>query len=294
MKERTSLPYFLVVPTFILVMLFIAYPIFEMFRLSFTDLFLLLPGTGKFVGLETFVSVFRDPIFPLVLKNTFIWMAFGVGLSMSIGMAIGYYLSFDFKINRILRAMILIPWIFPSVVSASTWQWMLNKEFGVINDILVKVGFIKEGIAWLGDPRLAIYALTFVLVWKNVPLVSLLLSAAIQGVSISLLEAATIDGASGWQKFWRIILPMISYTSLILTIVVLIWTIQQFVIIWVTTQGGPIDATHILPTYIYQMAFNNYRFGSAAALSVINILILISISFVYLWLFKRAGKKGVF
>lgn len=294
MKERTSLPYFLVVPTFILVMLLIAYPIFEVIRLSFTNLFLLRPGTGKFVGLRTFVSVFKDPVFPLVLKNTFIWIALGAVLSMGIGMAIGYYLSFDFKINRILRAVILIPWILPSVVSASVWQWMLNAQFGVINDILKKIGLIKEGIPWLGDPKLAIYALTFVLVWKNVPLIALLLSAAIQGVPISLLEAATIDGASGWQKFWRIVLPIISYTFLILTIVVLIWIIQQFVIIWVTTQGGPVNATHILPTYIYQMAFNNYRFGQAAALSVINILILISISFVYLWLFRRTSKKEVY
>ncbi len=290
MKEKTSLPYFLVLPTFILVMLFIAYPIFDVFRLSFTNLFLLRPGMEKFVGLKTFIMVFRDPVFLLVLKNTFIWMTLGAVLSMSIGMAIGYYLSFDFKINRILRAVILIPWILPSVVSATTWQWMLNAQFGIINDILKKIGFIKESIPWLGDPKFAIYALTFVLVWKNVPLIALLLSAAIQGVSISLLEAATIDGASGWQKFWRIILPIINYTFLILTIVVLIWIIQEFVIIWVTTQGGPVDATHILPTYIYQMAFNNYRFGRAAALSVINILILISVSFVYLWLFKKTNR----
>ena len=217
-KVRNYLPYFLVIPTFTVVMLLIAYPIFDVFRLSFTNLFLLRPGTGKFVGLNTFVSVLKDPVFLLVLKNTFIWIVLGAVLSMSIGIAIGYYLSFNFKINRFLRAVILIPWILPSVVSASTWQWMLNAQFGVINDLLKKLGLIEEGIGWLGDPRLAIYALTFILVWKNIPLISLLLSAAIQSVPISLLEAATIDGASGWQKFWRIIFPIISYTFLILTL----------------------------------------------------------------------------
>jgi len=129
------------------------------------------------------------------------------------------------------------------------------------------------------------------MVWKNVPMLSILLSAAFQGVPTELLEAATIDGASEWQKFRRISLPTVSYTLLILMVIVSIWNIQQFVIIWITTRGGPINSTHILPTYIYEMAFTNFRFGQAAALSVITIIILMGISVVYLMLFRRTAKK---
>lgn len=290
MTKRLKLPYFLILPTYIVVIFLVAYPIFDVFKMSFTDLFLLLPGTDKFVGFRTYAIVFRDPVFHLVVRNTILWMSLATFFSIGIGIAVGYYLSFDWKINKILRAVILLPWIMPPVISASIWQWMMHSDFGVVNDILKRIGIIKEGVAWLGEPRSALYVLIFILVWKNVPMLSILLSAAFQGVPQELLEAATIDGASGCQKFRRIAIPMVSYTLLILMVIVSIWNIQQFVIIWITTRGGPINATHILPTYIYEMAFNNFRFGRAAVLSVITILFLMAISYVYLALFRKANR----
>ena len=207
--------------------------------------------------------------------------------SMILGMAIGYYINFNWRINRFLRAAIIIPWILPPVISAAIWQWMMNSKFGVINDLLVRVGFIESGISWLGEPKLALGALVNILVWKNVPLVSLMLSAAYQTVPDELMQAGKIDGANGWQRYWKITFPSIRQTFLIMIIVVSIWCFQQFVIIWVTTQGGPIGSTHILPTYIYEMFFKNYRYGRASALSVFNILLLLGISFVYLRLFRE-------
>ncbi len=290
MVKKLRLPYLLIAPTFIIVAVLVAYPIFDVIRLSFTDLLLLRPGTGKFVGLKTFTRTFADPVFPLVIRNTFLWMALATLFSIGIGLGVGYYLSFDWRINRLLRAVILLPWILPPVISASIWQWMVHSDFGVINDVLIKLRILTEGFAWLGEPKIALYVLIGVMVWKNVPMLSILLSAAFQGVPAELLEAATIDGASDWQKFRRISLPTISYTLLILMVIVSIWNIQQFVIIWITTRGGPINSTHILPTYIYEMAFTNFRFGQAAALSVITILILMGISVIYLLLFRRTGK----
>jgi len=290
MAKKLRFPYLLILPTFVIVAVLVAYPIFDVIRLSFTDLLLLRPGSGKFVGFKTFNKTLMDPVFPLVIRNTAVWMALATLFSIVIGLAVGYYLSFDWRINRFLRAVILVPWILPPVISASIWQWMVHPDFGVINDILIKLRVLTEGYAWLGDPKVALYVLILVMVWKNVPMVSILLSAAFQGVPAELLEAATIDGASEWQKFRRISLPAISYTLLILMVIVSIWNIQQFVIIWITTMGGPINSTHILPTYIYEMAFTNFRFGRAAALSVITIMILMVISVIYLILFRKAGK----
>jgi len=291
MTLKIKLPYILILPTYIIVVVLVAYPIFDVIRLSFTDLLLLRPGTGKFVGLKTYIQTFTDPVFPLVIRNTILWMALATVLSIGVGLVVGYFLSFDWRINRLLRAVILIPWILPPVISASIWKWMVHSDFGVVNDMLIRLRILTSGVAWLGEPRVALYVLILVMVWKNVPMLSILLSAAFQGVPNELLEAATIDGASGWQKFRRISLPTVSYTLLILMVIVSIWNIQQFVIIWITTRGGPINYTHILPTYIYEMAFTNFRFGQAAALSVITIIILMGISVVYLMLFRRTAKK---
>ncbi len=291
MTKKIKLPYILILPTYIIVVVLVAYPIFDVIRLSFTDLLLLRPGTGKFVGLKTYIQTFTDPVFPLVIRNTILWMALATVLSIGVGLVVGYFLSFDWRINRLLRAVILIPWILPPVISASIWKWMVHSDFGVVNDMLIRLRILTSGVAWLGEPRVALYVLILVMVWKNVPMLSILLSAAFQGVPNELLEAATIDGASGWQKFRRISLPTVSYTLLILMVIVSIWNIQQFVIIWITTRGGPINYTHILPTYIYEMAFTNFRFGQAAALSVITIIILMGISVVYLMLFRRTAKK---
>lgn len=286
MKKR-HYPYVLVLPAFILVMLFLAYPLFEVFRVSFTDTFLLRPTSGGFVGLKTYYKVLSDEEFPAVFLRTLFWMGIGTSFSMIFGLAIGYFLSFDWTVNRILRAVIIIPWIIPPVVSANTWGWMMHGRFGVINDILMKLGLIDEGIAFLGEPKIALFALSQILVWKNVPIVAILLSAAFQGVPQSLIEAARIDGANGWQIFTKILFPAIRHTFLVVIVMVSIWCIQQFVIIWVTTQGGPVNASHILPTYIYETAFINYRFGEAGVLSVINILFLVAISGVYLKIFKQ-------
>ncbi len=291
MTHKLKLPYLLILPTYIVVVVLVAYPIFDVIRLSFTDLLLLRPGTGKFVGLKTYIQTFTDPVFPLVIRNTILWMALATVLSIGVGLAVGYFLSFDWRINRLLRAVILLPWILPPVISASIWQWMVHPDFGVVNDMLIRLRILTSGVAWLGEPRIALFVLILVMVWKNVPMLSILLSAAFQGVPTELLEAATIDGASEWQKFRRISLPTVSYTLLILMVIVSIWNIQQFVIIWITTRGGPINSTHILPTYIYEMAFTNFRFGQAAALSVITIIILMGISVVYLMLFRRTAKK---
>ena len=291
MTQKVKLPYILILPTYIVVVILVAYPIFDVIRLSFTDLLLLRPGTGKFVGLKTFFQTFTDPVFPLVIRNTILWMVLATVLSIGVGLAVGYFLSFDWRINRVLRAVILLPWILPPVISASIWQWMVHSDFGVVNDMLIRLRILTSGVAWLGEPRIALFVLILVMVWKNVPMLSILLSAAFQGVPTELLEAATIDGASEWQKFRRISLPTVSYTLLILMVIVSIWNIQQFVIIWITTRGGPINSTHILPTYIYEMAFTNFRFGQAAALSVITIIILMGISVVYLMLFRRTAKK---
>jgi multiple sugar transport system permease protein len=268
-------------------MAFIAYPLIEIVRISFTGWHFLKPGSDTFVGFDTYAQVLSDPLFLRIMGNTVLWMIMGTAFSLVLGMAIGYFLSFEWRINRFLRAVIIIPWILPPVVSATIWKWMMHGKFGVINDILMRMHIIDQGIPWLGQISTAFFAVNMVLVWKNVPLVALLLSAAFQGVPVELVEAGTIDGANAWTRFWRIIFPGIKTTFLVVAIIVSIWCIQQFVIIWMTTQGGPVNATHILPTYIFEMFTQSYHFGKLGVLSIVNLLILIGITLVYLRIFRK-------
>jgi multiple sugar transport system permease protein len=287
------LPYWLVAPTLLIVVAFIIYPVIETFRLSFTDTNLLLAARipPKFVGFATYGKALSDPLLPTVLKNTVIWVFVGTLLTLLIGVAIGYYLSFDWKINRLLRAGLLIPWIIPSVVIAAAWKWMYNDQLGVINDILKRLGVIHEGIPFLGLPQWVIFPLTFVVAWRAAPLTAMVVSAAIQGVPTSLLEAATIDGANGWQKFRYIVLPFLAFLLTVITLLTMIGITNDLVFVYSMTLGGPAHASEIMATYIYQVGFDFWRFGQAAALSVLNFGFLLILSIAYLYLFRRTWQR---
>ncbi len=288
-KRIGLLPYWLVAPTLLIVFAFIIYPVYETFRLSLTNTNLILAKRipPKFVGLQTFGLALNDPLLPLVLKNTAIWIVAGTLMTVLIGVLIGYYLSLDVRINRLLRAGLLIPWIIPSVVIAAAWKWMYNDQLGVINDALERLGVIHSGIPFLGLPQWVIYSLTFVIAWRAAPLTAIVVSAAIQGVPTTLLEAATIDGANGWQKFRYIVLPFLAFLLTVITLLTMIGITNDLVFVYSMTLGGPTHASEIMSTYIYQIGFDDWRFGQAAALSVLNFAFLLVLSLAYLFLFRK-------
>jgi multiple sugar transport system permease protein len=288
MKIRKSdlFGYALVAPAMLLVIGLVIYPVGEVVRLSFTNTSL-LAGRSDFVGLQSYQRIMADPLFDTVVRNTAQWVFLGTALTMLLGLSIGYFLSFNYRINRLLRASILIPWLLPAVVSVAAWRWMYSAEEGVINDILKRVGLIERGIPWLGDPSLVIYALIVVAVWRLLPFGALVISAAVQGIPNSYLEAATIDGANGWQKFRHIVLPELMYPLTVIGILALIWNMNDLITVWGSTQGGPADASQILSTWIYSVGFNSFRFGLSSALSVINFSLLLLASIAYLLVLRR-------
>jgi multiple sugar transport system permease protein len=279
----------LVLPAMALVLGFIVYPVGEVIRLSFTNTNL-LTRRNDFVGFESFQRVLDDPLMAQVIRNTALWVVVGTVAAVVLGLGVGYFISFDFKINRLLRSSILIPWILPVVVAVAAWRWMYHAEMGVINDLLKKTGLIEKGIAWLGEPSLVIYALSTIAVWRHLPFAALVISAAIQGIPTGLLEAATIDGANGWQKFRYIVLPQLAYPLTFLGIMNLIWNMNDLTTVWGSTRGGPANASEILSTFIYSMGFNSFRFGLSSALSVINFTILLSLSLIYLFVLRSTWR----
>jgi multiple sugar transport system permease protein len=286
LRKQDLLGYALVAPAMLLVLGFVLYPVASVVRLSFTNTSL-LAGRSDFVGLQSYQRIIDDPLFDTVVRNTAEWVFLGTLLTVLLGLGIGYFLSFNYRVNRLLRASILIPWLLPAVVSVAAWRWMYSLEEGVINDLLKRTGLIERGIPWLGDPSLVMYALIVVAVWRLLPFGSLVISAAVQGIPNSYLEAATIDGANGWQKFRYIVLPELIYSLTVIGILALIWNMNDLITVWGSTQGGPADASQILSTWIYSVGFNSFRFGLSSALSVINFVLLLAASIVYLMMLQR-------
>jgi multiple sugar transport system permease protein len=289
LRSQDWFGYALVFPAMAMVLAFIIYPVAEVIRLSFTNTSL-LTRRSDFVGLESYQRILSDPLIGQVIQNTAIWVFANTAFTLLIGLAVGYFLSFNFVINRLLRASILIPWVLPGVVAVAAWQWMYHAELGVINDLLKKAGLIHEGVAWLGTPGLVIYALVVVAVWRHLPFAALVVSAAVQAIPSSLLEAATIDGANAWQRFRHVVLPALSYTLTIIGILTLIWSMNDLVTVWGSTRGGPANASEILSTYIYQVGFTSFRFGLSSALSVINFGLLLAASISYLIVLRQTWK----
>src|SRR5919199_135536 len=291
LKKHDLFGYALVTPAMLLVLGLVMYPVVEVVRLSFTNTSL-LAGRSDFVGLQSYQRVLADPLIGRVLTNTATWVFLGTALTLFLGLCVGYFLSFNYRINRLLRASILIPWILPAVVSVASWRWMYSAEEGILNDVLKRIGLIQRGIPWLGDPSLVMYALVVIAVWRHLPFASLVVSAAVQGIPASFIEAATIDGANGWQKFRYIVLPELAYPLTVIGIMSLIWNMNDLITVWGSTQGGPADASQILSTYIYSVGFNSFRFGLSSALSVINFILLLAASLTYLLVLRRTWGVG--
>ena len=289
LRRQDVFGYALILPAMLCVLSFIVYPVGDVIRLSFTNTSL-LAHKSDFVWFESYDRVLSDPLIGLVLKNTAIWVFLTSTLVIIIGLAVGYFISFDFRINRALRSGILVPWILPAIVSIAAWKWMYHAEMGVLNDLLKKAGLITKGVTWLGDPSLVIYALVVISVWRHLPFAALVISAAVQSIPNTILEAATIDGANGWDKFRLVVMPHLGYTITVIGVLQLIWNMNDLLTVWGSTKGGPANASEILSTFIYQQGFMSFRFGVSSALSVINFLVILCASLAYLLLLKSTWR----
>jgi len=232
--------------------------------------------------LKNYISTITDPLFLTVNLNTLIWVVSCVVLQLFFAGIIALLLNVDFKGNTIFRIIILVfPWATPDVVAAVAWKWMYNDMYGVLNDVLCKLGILKAYLPWLGDIGLAKVAVIIANVWKGFAVSSMIYLAGLKTIPRQLYEAAEIDGASVWKKLLWITFP--SMRPLILTTVLLtvMWTFNYFPLIYIMTGGGPSNATDTVVTYSYRQAFWLLDFGKAASLSTVAFLILLVIAIVY-------------
>ncbi|MEI7713300.1 MAG: sugar ABC transporter permease [Rhodospirillales bacterium] len=235
---------------------------------------------GQFVGLANFVADFHDPVFWQVAINTFVYTFFATILKMVGGLALALTMNQDFRFKNTIRALMLLPFIVPTVLSTIAWMWMLDPAFSVVNWLLKYTGLADPGPSWLGNPALAMTSLIIVNVWRGLPFYAITLLAGLQTISPDLYEAATIDGAGTWARFRYVTLPLLKPVIFIVTMFSVIFTFADFQLVYVLTRGGPANATHLFATYAFDIAMGGGQLGMGAsvALAMLPPLALIIIA----------------
>lgn len=223
---------------------------------------------GEFIGLDNFVHAWHDPVFRLVVINTIVYTVATTILKMVGGLGLALVMNQNFRFRNLTRALLLLPFIVPTVLSTIAWQWILDPAFSVINWALVYTGLANPGPSWLGNPDLAMFSLIIVNTWRGLPFYAITLLAGLQTISPELYEAATIDGASTWQRFRHVTLPLLKPVIFIVTMFSVIFTFADFQLIYVLTRGGPANATHVFATYAFDIAMGAGQFGQGAAIAL--------------------------
>lgn len=286
-------PYALLLPALMVLALFFAGPALYNIFLSFQRVSLFELGSGgEWVGLDNFVTLARSNFTWIALKNTTFWLtAVTVVLRLILGLGLALLLNAAvlsrWRLSGLARTLVLIPWITPQVVAVAAWSWLLEPRYGAINQLLVGAGIIESGIPFLSQTSTVWWAIVTIVVWRELPFVVISLLAGLQSIPLNLQEAARIDGASEWGVFRHVTLPLLRPVIVVVALLTTIWTFNNFVYVWLTTQGGPGNYTQVLATQEYIIAFTDFNFGLGAAVGVLMSAIMLVFSLVYFYVIFR-------
>lgn len=286
MKSSRRIAFLFLLPSFIFVSLFSIFPIIESFRLSFYRLILTLPWLGqKTVGWENYVDLWNDPVAIQSLNTTLLFIGVTIPLELLFGLGIALVLNDNFRGRGLLRAVVLVPWAIPTVVSSQMWRFIFNDRYGLVNFVLFGSDASRY-LAPLADPTSALIAIMAAEIWKTTPFAALIILAGLQAIPDDLYEAASVDGATAWQKFRHVTLPMIKPALLLALLFRTIDGLRVFDLVFVMTQGGPADATNVLQFYGYKKTFAEGMVGYGSAIAVVVFFLSLALSLAYLRMLK--------
>ncbi|MFJ9915074.1 carbohydrate ABC transporter permease [Actinacidiphila glaucinigra] len=276
-------------PVTVYLALFYAYPLYRNLDLSLRDYTVrsFVQGDAPFTGLANYRKVFDDPVFAPALLHTAVFTGVCLVFQYAIGLALAVFFNQNFRLSATLRALFLVPWLLPLIVSSSTWSWMLNSDSGVVNAVLQAVGI--GPVHWLTSPSWSLISVIIANIWIGVPFNLVVLYSGLQSIPGSLHEAAALDGANAWQRFWRITFPLLRPVSAITLLLGLVYTLKVFDIIWIMTKGGPADSSTTFATWSYQLGFGNLlpAFGPGAAVGNLLVVAALVFGLIYVRVHRR-------
>lgn len=276
MKQKQKWGRLFVLPACLIIFCFVVYPLVYTFYLSFTDYNFAFDLEPTFVGLQNYIDMFKDKLFLEALSNTLLLSAISFVLMMVISLGLALLLYKKTRHSWFYRTSIFMPIVVPASLVCLLFSWMLGNNFGIVNKFLMNIGLPKLVTGWLTQPDTAKGAVVVVSLWNKVGFCTILFLSGLQGISKDILEAADLDGATGFKKLFHIILPSLSETFVVVGIWAILQTLKLFVTPMVLTSGGPANATQVLYMYIYKTAFLNYDMGYAAAMSfVFSIIVMV-------------------
>jgi len=280
-KKEAMVAVLLALPATLIILGVVLQPILTTFYLSF---FKTAAGrtTGPFVGLGHYASLLTDSVFWASVGRTAYFTVVSVGVELIMGIAIAMLIHARPRGWRILRASLIIPWAVPTVVSGAMWRWIYNSDYGALNGLLLQLGLISHPVPWLIEPWRAMNLVILADVWHSVPFVALVMQAALASLPVDIDEAAVVDGATAWQRFWRIRLPLLRPASLVALIIRSVEAFRVFDILYVITQGGPAFGTVTISYLTYLETFTYGNLGRGAALSFLISLFTLGVALVYI------------
>jgi len=290
-NNRNALGLLFMLPAAVLLLLFLTYPLGLGFWLGFTDA--KVGRTGVWVGLENYEFLWGDAVTRLALFNTLFYTFVASVIKFGLGLWLALLLNRNIRFKTFFRAVILLPYIVPTALSAIAFWWIFDAQFSIISWMLVKLGLIDKYIDFLGDPWNARLSVIGANIWRGVPFVAITLLAGLQTISPSYYEASAIDGATRWQQFRHVTLPLLTPIIAVVMTFSVLFTFTDFQLIYVITRGGPLNATHLMATLSFQRAISGGALGEGAAISIAMVpFLLAAIMFSYFGLQRRAWQQG--
>ena len=280
MNKKNYTRWLFVLPAIIIVLALFVYPIISSFYFSFTNKNLIRP-TYDFVGLDNYIAVLKDKGFWNAFLNSLKWTIFSLGGQLLVGFTAALALNKVKHLKGFYKTLLIIPWAFPSIVIAFSWQWILNGVYGFLPNILVQLGLCDTPPQFLTDRVLAFVVLVFINIWFGAPMIMVNVLAALQTVPQDQYEAAEIDGAKGWQSFLYITVPHSKVVTGLLVVLRTVWIFNNFDLIYLITGGGPAGATQTVPVYAYDMGWGTKLLGKSSAVTVLLFIFLMAVCVAY-------------
>ncbi len=290
-QSRLGLGILFMLPAAVLLLVFLTYPLGLGIWLGFTDEKIGRPGI--FIGLENYEYLLDDSVFWLSVFNTVLYTTVASALKFGLGLWLALLLNEHLPFKAFFRAIVLLPWVVPTVLSAIAFWWIYDAQFSILSWVLLNLGIIDTPINFLGDPNNARASVIAANVWRGIPFVAITLLAGLQTIPPSLYEAATLDGAGSWQRFRYVTFPLLTPIIAIVMTFSVLFTFTDFQLIYVLTRGGPVNATHLMATLSFQRGISGGNLGEGAAIAVAMIpFLLAAILFSYFGLQRRRWQQG--